>query len=189
MKEKDVTSIQISVKHRDKFKAYCDKHGFNMSSLLEKIIDEKTAPIYEPNDIYNGKGRPVKGNTVFNRYDDETAFQKDCYESMIWAAHRLGYPVVAIEMNDLQFYATFEEAVDTYYYYKGRDHAYGYNDLDQKAKGWIKQYFFALAKEILGTIRQKYQTVPIPGGEVSLDGADLKFEARADQEILRTKIP
>ena len=28
-----------------------------------------------------------------------------------------------------------------------------------------------LAKEMLGAVREKYSTVPIPGSEVSLDGA------------------
>jgi hypothetical protein len=47
-------------------------------------------------------------------YDNDPAFQLDCYSSMIWAARRLGYPSVAIELIDIQFYAAFEEAVNVY---------------------------------------------------------------------------
>lgn len=63
---------------------------------------------------FPGSGSAVSGSTPFGMYDTDPAFQKDCYSSMIWAARRLGYPSVAIEMIDIQFYAAFEEAVNVY---------------------------------------------------------------------------
>ena len=42
----------------------------------------------------------------------------------------------------------------------------------------------ALAKEMLGAIREKYNTVPIPGSEVSLDGAALRAEAQTEKDNL-----
>ena len=63
---------------------------------------------------FPGSGSPVPGNTAFHTYDHDTAFVLDCYNSMIWAARRLGYPSVAIEMKDIQFYAAYEEAVNVY---------------------------------------------------------------------------
>ena len=51
-------------------------------------------------------------------------------------------------------------------------------------KQWVKKYFLALCKELLGAIRQKYISVPIPGGEVSLDGAELRSEASTEKEAL-----
>jgi hypothetical protein len=42
----------------------------------------------------------------------------------------------------------------------------------------------ANCKEILGAIRQKHQTIPIPGGEVTLDGAELRSEAQQMKERL-----
>ena len=41
-----------------------------------------------------------------------------------------------------------------------------------------------LAKEMLGAIREKYNTVPIPGSEVSLDGAALRAEAQTEKDSL-----
>lgn len=61
-----------------------------------------------------GSGSFVSGSTPFGMYDSDQQFQRDCYNSMVWAARRLGYPSVAIEMIDIQFYAAFEEAVNVY---------------------------------------------------------------------------
>jgi len=63
---------------------------------------------------FPGSGSQVAGNTCFGTYDADTSFQADCYASMIWAARRLGYPSVAIEIIDIHFYAAFEEACNVY---------------------------------------------------------------------------
>jgi len=63
-----------------------------------------------------------------------------------------------------------------------------YFTLNDVGKQWIRKYFLALCKELLGSIRQKYQTIPIPGGEVTLDGAELRNEAQQDKENLVTQI-
>lgn len=63
-----------------------------------------------------------------------------------------------------------------------------YKNINAVGKQWIRKYFLALCKETLGIIRQKYQTVPIPGGEVTLDGAELRSEAIAEKEILITQL-
>ncbi len=46
----------------------------------------------------------------------------------------------------------------------------------------------ALAKELLGAIRQKYDNIPIPDAEVSLDGGELRSEAAAEKELLVTQL-
>lgn len=63
-----------------------------------------------------------------------------------------------------------------------KNHAYA--DINDSGRQWIRNYFLANCKEILGAIRQKYQTVPIPGGEVTLDGAELRSEAQQEKERL-----
>ena len=42
---------------------------------------------------------------------NESTFENDCSGSAMWAAKRLGYPIVDIEMIDVNFYACFEESV------------------------------------------------------------------------------
>jgi hypothetical protein len=59
-----------------------------------------------------------------------------------------------------------------------------YTTINDVGRQWIRKYFLALCKELLGAIRQKYQTIPIPGGEVTLDGAELRNEAQQEKEQL-----
>ena len=63
-----------------------------------------------------------------------------------------------------------------------------YYTINSVGRQWIKKYFLALCKELLGAIRAKYSTVPIPGGELSLDGAELRSEATAEKEVLITHL-
>jgi len=59
-----------------------------------------------------------------------------------------------------------------------------YNKINDVGKQWIRKYGFALSKELLGIVRSKYGTIPIPGSEVSLDGDTLRAEATAEKEQL-----
>ena len=59
-----------------------------------------------------------------------------------------------------------------------------YNKINDVGKQWIRKYGLALAKELLGIIRSKYGTIPIPNSEVSLDGDTLRAEATAEKEQL-----
>jgi len=63
-----------------------------------------------------------------------------------------------------------------------------YGSINSVGKQWIRKYFLALCKEVLGAIRQKYQTIPIPGAEVTLDGAELRQEAAAEKTDLITQL-
>jgi len=59
-----------------------------------------------------------------------------------------------------------------------------YENINDVGKQWVRKYTLALAKEMLGAIREKYNTVPIPGSEVSLDGAALRAEAQTEKDAL-----
>lgn len=63
-----------------------------------------------------------------------------------------------------------------------------YADINSVGRQWIYRYTLALAKEILGYIRGKYTTVPIPGSEVTLNQSDLLSDARAEKEALLTNL-
>jgi hypothetical protein len=63
-----------------------------------------------------------------------------------------------------------------------------YSNINSVGRQWILKYFLALCKEVLGAIRQKYQTIPIPGSEVTLDGSELRSEATAEKEALITQL-
>ena len=59
-----------------------------------------------------------------------------------------------------------------------------YSNINDVGKQWIRKYTLALAKELLGIVRSKYGTIPIPNAEVSLDGDTLRAEATAEKEQL-----
>jgi len=59
-----------------------------------------------------------------------------------------------------------------------------YTSINDVGKQWVRKYGMALSKELLGMVRSKYGTIPIPGSEVSLDGDTLRAEATAEKEQL-----
>jgi len=59
-----------------------------------------------------------------------------------------------------------------------------YEEINAAGRQWIRKFALALAKELLGMIRSKYASVPIPGGEVTMDGEALKAEGREDKTTL-----
>jgi hypothetical protein len=63
-----------------------------------------------------------------------------------------------------------------------------YTTINDVGKQWIRKYTLALVKELLGAIREKYSTIPIPGSEISLDGAALRSEAQTEKEALMTQL-
>ena len=63
-----------------------------------------------------------------------------------------------------------------------------YSRVNSLARQWVRQYTLALCKELLGMIRSKFGSVPIPGGELQLDGGDLKSAAKEEKDKLRTDL-
>ena len=59
-----------------------------------------------------------------------------------------------------------------------------YSEINSMGRNWIRKYTLALAKELLGIIRSKYAALPLPNGEVSMDGEALKAEGREEKANL-----
>lgn len=60
-----------------------------------------------------------------------------------------------------------------------------YSAINSMGRQWIMKMTLSLCKEIVGYIRRKVQQIPMPGGDLSLDGPDLVNDARAEMEELR----
>ena len=45
-----------------------------------------------------------------------------------------------------------------------------------------------LDKEMLGAVRAKFSSIPIPNADITLDGADLRSEAASEKEILISEL-
>jgi hypothetical protein len=61
---------------------------------------------------------------------------------------------------------------------------HSYSDINPSGRQWIYKYTLALAKEVLGNIRNKYSAVPIPGSEITLNGADLVAQGQTEKDAL-----
>ena len=64
--------------------------------------------------IYPGSSSFAIGSTPFGFYDADSQFRTDADKFTTFAARRLGYPIVEVELQDLNFYAAFEEAITAY---------------------------------------------------------------------------
>ena len=63
-----------------------------------------------------------------------------------------------------------------------------YGTINDMGRAWILRYGAAFAKEMLGYVRNKYSSVPIPNGEVTLNGSDLVSQGQAEKTELITQL-
>jgi len=63
-----------------------------------------------------------------------------------------------------------------------------YANINSIGKQWIRKYSLALCKEMLGQIRGKFTTMPIPGESVTLNHAELLSQAKEEQDQLKTSL-
>ena len=64
--------------------------------------------------IWPGSSSFFPGETPFGFYDNDIDFQCDVDKVSVFCARRLGYPLADVELQDINFYTAFEEAVTTY---------------------------------------------------------------------------
>ena len=118
--------------------------------------------------IWNGTSLFTNGKTPFGFYDTDTSFANDADKIATWCAQRLGYPVINVELQDINFYAAFEEAVTTYgnevYQYKIRE-----NYLSMEGNSSDTSFNTKVITPNLGSIirlSQTYGTEAGAGGKV-----------------------
>ena len=59
-----------------------------------------------------------------------------------------------------------------------------YNFINSIGRQWVFEYTLALSKEMLGYVRGKYSSIPIPNAEVNLNQGDLLSAATAEKNSL-----
>ena len=64
--------------------------------------------------IWAGSSSFYPGDTPFGLYDNDNTFQHDIDKVSDWCAKRLGYPITDVELQPIQLYACFEEAISEY---------------------------------------------------------------------------
>jgi len=63
-----------------------------------------------------------------------------------------------------------------------------YGSINDMGRAWILKYGAATAKEMLGFVRGKYSSIPIPNAEVTLNGGELVTQGQAEKEALITQL-
>jgi len=63
-----------------------------------------------------------------------------------------------------------------------------FNTINQPGKQWIRQYTLALCKELLGLIRSKFQSIPIPNADLQLNGESLLSQGKEEKDKLQTQM-
>ena len=63
-----------------------------------------------------------------------------------------------------------------------------YKYINAIGKQWIRRYSLSLCKEMLGYIRSKFSSIPIPGNDITLNGSELVSQAKEEQESLREEL-
>ena len=65
---------------------------------------------------------------------------------------------------------------------------FDYSKVNSVGRQWVRQYTLALSRELLGQVRSKFTSVPIPNADLQLNGADLISQGREDQTRLRDQL-
>lgn len=120
--------------------------------------------------IWPGSSSFFPGDTPYGFYDNDLQFQTDVERFAVWAARRLGYPITDIELQDINFYAAYEEAITEYALhvnsYAARDNLINVQGASTSSN-LTQQY---LQPTLGGIIRiaQQYGTEATVGGNVTL---------------------
>ena len=63
-----------------------------------------------------------------------------------------------------------------------------YRTINDMGRSWIFKYGVATVKEMLGYVRGKYSSIPIPNSEVTLNGSELVTQGQSEKEALVTQL-
>lgn len=63
-----------------------------------------------------------------------------------------------------------------------------YSNVNSIGKQWVRQYALSLSTELLGLVRSKFKSLPIPNADIQLDGDNLISQGREDKKELVTKL-
>ena len=127
--------------------------------------------------IWNGSATFVAGSTPFGFYDTDAAFQTDAVRVAKFCATRLGYPMMDVELQDVNFFACFEEAVSTYgnevFQYKIRENYLSLEGSDSSVA--INNKIVNPTLDRVVQISQNYGTEAEVGGKVARHTGSLEL--------------
>ena len=130
--------------------------------------------------IWPGSSSFFPGDTPFGFYDNDYQFQQDSDKFAKFAAQRLGYPLVEVELQDINFYTALEDAVTTYgnelYAYQVADNLLTFQGNPMTiAPANNKPVQETLANVVL--LSNQYGTEAGVGGKVTYHSGSIQLEA------------
>ena len=138
--------------------------------------------------IWPGSSSFATGSTPFGFYDTDADFQTDADKVSNFCARRLGYPLVDVELQDISFYAAFEEAVTTYgnelYVYKIRDNQLTIEGLSTGSN--INKAIITPNFEPIVRLSEQYGSEAGSGGNVEYYTGSLPITASIQDYDLKT---
>jgi hypothetical protein len=63
-----------------------------------------------------------------------------------------------------------------------------YGMINAMGRNWIRKYTLALSREVLGLVRSKFKSIPIPNAELILNGEELVAQGREEKDKLKTEL-
>lgn len=120
-------------------------------------------------DIWQGTASFSAGMTPFGYYDDDVKFQTDAVRVAKYIGFQLGFPVLDVELNQIQMFTALENAVNTYaleiYNYKIRDN---YSSFEGNKISTVNVNSQVVTPSLNNIIRisQAYGTLAGVGGKV-----------------------
>ena len=63
-----------------------------------------------------------------------------------------------------------------------------YKNINSVGKQWIRRFALALTKEMLGQVRGKFATIPVPNESITLNHSELLSQAKEEQDKLREEL-
>ena len=137
--------------------------------------------------IWPGSSSFFPGETPFGFYDSDSEFQTSADQVSTWCAQRLGYPIVDIELQAVNFFTAFEEAVTTYsqyvYQYKIKENI-GSLEGATTSSNLNSQYVQPNMGNTIA-IAEQYGTEAGSGGNVELKQGDIQIEANTQVYSLK----
>ena len=131
--------------------------------------------------IYPGSSSFFPGKTAFNFYDNDYQFQVDADKVTTFVARRLGYPIQNVELQDINFYTAFEEAITTYgnelYAYKLRDNYLSVEGLTTTTNTNLNNSIVAPNMGTVIRIAEQYGSEAGVGGNVTYHTGSISMSA------------
>ena len=141
--------------------------------------------------IWAGSSSFDPGNTPFGFYDYDEEFRVDADKVAMFVTRRLGYPLVDVELQDISFYAAFEEAVTTYgnelYSYQIRDNQLSLEGSNTAVN--LNNALLASNFEPIIRLTEMYGAEAGTGGNITYYSSSVEMKANQQAYDLTQNIP